>query len=75
MALVMSIGTGIFPAEDLGSTDAQQFLFFGKHWFKSKSGPFQTVENLITLLTKAVSLIYIHHSERQIPSIRLHIYP
>jgi calcium-independent phospholipase A2 len=54
VALVMSIGTGVFPAEDLGSTDAQQFLFFGKHWFKNKSGPFQTVENLITLLTKAL---------------------
>ena len=55
VALVVSVGAGIFPAEDLGSTDAQQFLFFGKHWFKSKSGPFQTVENLITLLIKAVS--------------------
>ena len=54
VALVASIGTGTFPAEDLGSTDAQQFLFFGKHWFKSKTGLFQTVENLITLLTKAV---------------------
>ena len=54
VALVVSIGTGIFPAEELGSTDAQQFLYFGKHWFKSKSGPLQTVENLLTLLTKAV---------------------
>ena len=52
----MSIGTGIFPAEDLGSTDAQRFLYFGKHWFKSKTGLFQTVDNLITLLTTAVSL-------------------
>ena len=54
VALVMSIGTGIFPAEELGNTDAQKFLFFGKHWFK-RAGPFQSVENLITLLTNAVS--------------------
>ena len=60
VALVVSIGTGIFPAEELGNTDAQQFLFFGKHWFKSRAGPFQRVENLITLLIKAVSQIAIH---------------
>lgn len=56
IALVVSIGTGIFPTEELGNIDAQNFLFFGKHWFKSKAGgPFQRVENLITLLTQAVS--------------------
>lgn len=52
---MMSIGTGIFPVEELGNTDAHQFLFFGKHWFKMKSGLVKTVENLITLLTQAVS--------------------
>ena len=57
VALVVSIGTGIFPAKELGNTDAHQFLFFGRHWFKPKSGPLQIVENLITLLTKAVSIL------------------
>ena len=56
VSLVMSIGTGLFPAEELGNTDAQQFLFFGSHWFKpKKSGPVKTVENLIKLLVQAVS--------------------
>ena len=35
IALVVSVGTGIFPPEELGTTNAQEFLFFGKHWFKS----------------------------------------
>lgn len=56
VSLVVSVGTGIFPAEELGNTDAHQFLFFGKHWFKSRAGPVKRVENLIKLLTQAVSI-------------------
>ena len=55
LALVVSVGTGIFPAKELGKTDAQEFLFFGKHWFTSKEGLKGRAKNLITLLTTAVS--------------------
>jgi len=56
IALVVSVGTGIFPAEVLGKTDAQQFLFFGKHWFKAGDTLKKRAQNLITLLTTAVSV-------------------
>lgn len=44
IACVASIGTGIFPAAKLGSTDAHKNMLSVK-----------TLGNLITLLTKAVS--------------------
>ena len=56
IALVVSVGTGIFPPEVLGKTDAQQFLFFGKHWFKSGDSLKKRAQNLIILLTTAVSV-------------------
>lgn len=55
IALVVSVGTGIFPPEELGTTNAQEFLFFGKHWFKSGDNLRKRAKNLITLLTTAVS--------------------
>ena len=58
LAVVVSVGTGIFPPEELGKTDAQKFLFFGKHWFRSgHESVKQQAMNLITLLTTAVSLL------------------
>ena len=61
IALVVSIGTGIYPPETLGRVDAQDFLFFGRHWldfsehFKARTG------NLISLLTNAVcGMWYVH---------------
>lgn len=54
VAVVVSVGTGVYPPEKLGKVDAQEFLFFGKHWFKlSKLRDRAT--NLISLLSNAVS--------------------
>lgn len=54
IALVVSVGSGIFPVEDLGKTDAQEFLFFGKHWLKAGHAIKARAKSLITLLTTAV---------------------
>ena len=56
IALVASVGTGVYPAEHLGKTDAQEFLFFGKHWLKAGRSLKKRAMNLIKLLTTAVSL-------------------
>ena len=59
IGLVVSIGTGIYPAEKLGNVDAQEFLFFGKHWFNTKDTLKDRAKNLITLLATAVSVLYV----------------
>ncbi len=55
IAFVVSVGSGIFPTEDLGKTDAQQFLYFGKHWLKAGHDIKARAKSLMTLLTTAVS--------------------
>ena len=54
IALVVSLGSGIFPAEELGKTDAQEFLYFGRHWLKAGHSIKSRAKSLITLLTTAV---------------------
>ena len=56
IALVLSVGCGIYPAEELGKVDAQEFLFFGKHWLKFGHTLKRRAQNLIQLLTTAVSI-------------------
>ena len=55
IACVVSIGTGVYPEEGLGSTDAHKFLFFGKHWFNFELLK-KRATNLMTLITTAVSI-------------------
>lgn len=55
ISLVVSVGSGQMPEEELGRTDAHRFLFFGKHWFNFKDRFLPGVANLITLLGNAVS--------------------
>lgn len=57
IALVVSVGSGIFPAEDLGKTDAQESLYFGKHWLKAGLTIKARAKSLVTLLTTAVRVI------------------
>lgn len=57
IALVVSVGSGIFPPEELGKVDAHQFLFFGKHWLKAGYLIKKRSKNLLSLLTTAVSHI------------------
>ena len=54
VALAVSVGCGIFPTEDLGKTDAQEFLYFGKHWLKAAQAIKARAKSLVTLLTTAV---------------------
>lgn len=54
----VSIGTGTYPKEELGNIDVQDFLFFGKQWFKFRDliGTIRRrAKDLIHLLTNAVS--------------------
>ena len=53
--MVVSVGCGVFPVEDLGKTDAQEFLYFGKHWLKAGHSIKARAKSLVTLLTTAVS--------------------
>ena len=55
IALVVSVGSGVYPAEELGKVDAQEFFFFGKHWFNFKDTIKSRAMNLMSLLTNAVS--------------------
>ena len=55
IALVVSIGSGKYPAEKLGSVNAQDFLSFGKQWLNPPQLMKRTL-NLYTLLSNAVSL-------------------
>ena len=55
IALVVSIGTGIFPGEEIGKVDAQEFLFFGKHWFNWTDTLKKRAKSLMSLLSNAVS--------------------
>ena len=54
ISMVVSIGTGVYPPEQLGSIDAQEFLFFGKHWFSFSDNVKSRARNLLSLLTNAV---------------------
>lgn len=55
IAVVVSIGTGVYPAEKIGIVDAQEALFFGKQWLKPGKLIKQT-QNLLSLLSTAVSI-------------------
>lgn len=59
VSLVVSVGTGKLPEDVLGKTDAQEFLFFGTHWFNIKDKLKDRVGNLTTLLSQAVRPLYI----------------
>ncbi len=62
IAVVVSVGTGIYPAEELGRIDAHEFLFFGKHWFSASDTLKKRTQNLISLITSAVSVqLYRRH--------------
>lgn len=56
IAVVVSVGTGVYPSIKIGSVDAQNALFFGKQWLKPGKLIKQT-QNLLSLLSNAVS----HH--------------
>ena len=54
IALVVSVGSGQYPAEKIGKVDAQAFLYFGKQWLQLNKLMKRT-QNLLTLLNQAVS--------------------
>ena len=58
IALVVSVGSGIYPQEKLGSINAQEYLYFGAHWFRLK-GSIHEFKNLVELLSNAVSWVFI----------------
>ena len=55
ISLVVSIGSGQFPDEDMGNVDATQYLHIGKHWFHIVSELGDRIQSLTTLLSNAVS--------------------
>ena len=55
ISLVVSIGSGQFPDEDMGNVDATQYLHVGKHWFHIMSELGDRIRSLTTLLSNAVS--------------------
>ena len=61
VSLMVSIGSGRQPEQELGNTDARDFLFFGTHWFNFKAESLiDKTQNLTTLLSNAVSVFIIH---------------
>lgn len=72
IAVVVSVGTGVYPAEKLGKVD-----IFGKHGLKLDS-LMKRAQNLISLLSNAVSCIsvtpitgfYVHVTVRRMQKVR-----
>ena len=56
ISVVVSVGSGKLPDHELGSVDAHEFLYFGKHWFDFKEHLQGRAKNLSTLLGNAVRL-------------------
>ena len=62
ISLVVSVGSGKYPKQQLGNIDAQQFLFCGP-WFDLRGGSAgvrERTKNLLTMLTNAVSHGWYH---------------
>ena len=56
VSIVVSVGSGRQPEMELGSIDARDFFFFGKHWFDfAEESIMDKATNFVTLLTNAVS--------------------
>ena len=55
ISVIVSIGSGKLPEDELGSVDAHEFLYLGKHWFNFKEHLSGRTKNLTTLLGNAVS--------------------
>ena len=53
ISLLVSVGSGVYPALKLGNIDAQQFLYFGIHTFRLDILK-DRAANLISLLSNAV---------------------
>ncbi len=56
ISVVVSIGSGSFPSEKIGDVNAQEALYFGKHWF-NPGKMIKKTQNLLSLLTTAVSVL------------------
>ena len=54
ISLIVSVGSGVLPENELGSVDAHEFLYLGKHWFDFKEHLSGRAKNLTTLLGNAV---------------------
>ena len=56
VSLVVSLGSGTYPPKQLGSINAQQYLYFGTHWLNLiKQQSLHEIRNLAELLSNAVS--------------------
>lgn len=55
ISLVVSIGSGQNPNEDVGNVDATEYLYFGSHWFNIVGQLTDRIKSLTTLLSNAVS--------------------
>ena len=56
VSLVVSLGSGTYPPKQLGSINAQQYLYFGTHWLNViKQQSLHEIRNLAELLSNAVS--------------------
>ena len=61
VSLMVSIGSGRQPEQELGSIDARDFLFFGTHWFDCNAESLMgKTQNLTTLLSNVVGVFIIH---------------
>lgn len=58
ISLVVSIGTGQYPNEDIGNVDATEYLYFGRHWFTMVTDLTDRIKSLTSLLSNAVSCNY-----------------
>ena len=55
ISLVVSIGSGQYPSQDLGNVDANEYLYFRSHWWKIVRGLGDRLKSLTSLLSNAVS--------------------
>ena len=60
ISLLVSIGSGQYPSQDLGNVDATEILYFGSHWWNIVSSLGSRISSLTSLLSNAVSSVLIY---------------
>ena len=55
IALVVSVGSGLCPGKQLGSTNVQEYFLLGRHWLNPE-GLKERAKNLLLLIGNAVSV-------------------
>ena len=66
ISMVVSIGSGHFPDDDIGNINVTEYLHLGKHWLHILSGLSSRVKSLTKLISRAVSSMHVFLQGHQV---------